>query len=111
MRKIRKNTESDTNFLADLALWRNDPDKAREIIEYAKAGNPDAQYALGLLYAEGRGIEQDESKAYYWLSQAIDQGDEDAKILREVVQQQMTLEQINVIDDKLKTEKMRQTNA
>ena len=73
------------DFLSKLVLWNNDPEHAELVREKAEAGNVDAQYALGLMYAEGRGIEQDEIQAYIWLSRAVEQGDQDAVSLRYVL--------------------------
>jgi len=33
-----------------------------------------AQYKLGLLYKEGRGVPKDEEKAHYWFLKAAEQG-------------------------------------
>ena len=98
-RKTTQRREDD--FLAELGLWRNDPEHTAEIKQLAHEGNPHAQYALGLMYAEGRGIEQDEVKAYYWLSLAIEQGDHDAITLRQIVQQSMSLEQISCAEQRV----------
>ena len=87
-------TSKDDDFLTGLILWRNDPDYAEEVREKAETGNIHAQYALGLMYAEGRGVKQDEIKAYLWLSRAADQGDQDAVTLRHVLLNQMDSEQI-----------------
>ena len=73
------------DFLSKLVLWNNDPEHTELVREKAEAGNVDAQYALGLMYAEGRGIQQDEIQAYVWLSRAIEQGDQDAASLRYVL--------------------------
>ena len=32
----------------------------------AEQGNEWAQYNLGLMYAEGRGVEEDDAQAVYW---------------------------------------------
>lgn len=40
----------------------------------AESGNADAQYRLGLIYLEGRGIERDEAWAITWLRRAADAG-------------------------------------
>jgi TPR repeat protein len=82
------------DLLARLVLYRNDPDLAEEIRQAAEAGLVDAQYAMGLLYAEGRGVEHDPVAAYIWLSRAVEQGDRDAEALRHIVLQQMTQTQI-----------------
>ena len=82
------------DFLSELMLWRNNPEHAERVYERAKAGNVHAQYALGLMYAEGRGIEQDEIQAYVWLTRAVEQGDQDAATLRYVLLSQMEAGQI-----------------
>lgn len=68
--------------LRGLNLLRNDPEAAARLIAEAEAGDMDAQYAAGLVYAEGRGVESDLVQAYYWLTRAFEQGDADAERLR-----------------------------
>lgn len=101
MTRYRKDRRPDNDFLAQLVLWRNDPEQAEQIRHLAHTGQRDAQYALGLLYAEGRGLQQDEVRAYIWLTRAIGQGDQDARLLREIVQQSMTFEQIELAESRL----------
>ncbi|MEJ2142944.1 MAG: sel1 repeat family protein [Gammaproteobacteria bacterium] len=101
MTKRRKATPSNTDFLAELVLWQNNPEQAEIISQLAHQGNRDAQYALGLIYAEGRGIEEDQVQAYYWLSKAMAQGDQDAETLRQIVQQSMSFDEIRQADHKL----------
>lgn len=79
--------------LSGLNLLRNDPVKAAEMIAEAERGDMDAQYAAGLIYAEGRGVPLDLVQAYYWLTLAVDQGDSDAELLRRVVAAQMSDDQ------------------
>jgi TPR repeat protein len=71
--------------LHSLSLLRNDPVAAQRLLHDAENGDVDAQYAAGLIYAEGRGVEQNEALSYFWLTLAHEQGDEDAEILRMVV--------------------------
>ncbi|MGB5443677.1 MAG: SEL1-like repeat protein [Gammaproteobacteria bacterium] len=73
-----------------LRLLRNDPEAAAEMLAAAEQGDMDAQYAMGLIYAEGRGVAQDEVMAHYWLSRAIEQGDVDAQTLLQIVAFSMT---------------------
>ncbi len=40
----------------------------------ARAGNPDAQYAIAYLYYYGLGITEDPMKAEYWMNQAALRG-------------------------------------
>ena len=81
---------ADNNYLKDLILLRNDPSKVAPIRDAAERGEMDAQYAMGLIYAEGRGVEIDLARAHFWLSLAIAQGDTDADQLRNIVGSQMT---------------------
>jgi TPR repeat protein len=83
----------DKRFLEDLVLLRNDPAKVPAIREAALAGEVDAQYALGLVYAEGRGVPEDPAQAHYWLTLAVQQGDQDAALLRNIVGARMTDEE------------------
>ena len=69
--------------LSGLSLWRNDPALAAKLVEQASQGDMDAQYAAGLIYAEGRGVAVDLVQAYYWLTLAAEQGDADAVQLRQ----------------------------
>jgi TPR repeat protein len=83
----------DNSYLKDLILLRNDPSKVGPVREAAERGEVDAQYALGLIYAEGRGVAIDLAQAHYWLSLAVEQGDRDADLLRNIVGSQMTDEE------------------
>ena len=74
-------------------LLRNDPEFAGEMPSAAERGDVDARYAMGLIYADGRGAAQDEVKSYYWLTRAIDQGDKDAQTLLHAVVAVMTKKQ------------------
>ena len=76
--------------LSGLNLMRNDPELAARLLAEADAGDMDAQYAAGLIYAEGRGVEPDAVQSYYWLTRALQQGDADAERLRYHVAAQMT---------------------
>jgi len=85
----------DKHFLEKLIVPRYDPDLAAEILTAAMQGQIDAQYGMGLVYAEGRGVEADAIEAYAWLSVAMLQGDSEAEILRDAVMQAMTNHEIN----------------
>ena len=76
--------------LSGLGLLRNDPETAARLIAEAEKGDMDAQYAAGLIYAEGRGVEPDPVQAYFWLTRAIAQGDSDAEQLRRQVAKDMS---------------------
>lgn len=85
----------DNDFLKDIVLLRNDPELVETIREQALQGNSHAQYALGLLYAEGRGVAEDLVEAWAWLTLAVMRGDKDAEQLRYVVAGQMQQEQFD----------------
>lgn len=80
----------DNSYLKDLVLLRNDPSKVARIRAAALRREVDAQYAMGLIYAEGRGVDIDLAQAHYWLSLAVAQGDPEARRLRDIVGSQMT---------------------
>ena len=82
-------------FLRDLVLLRHDPELADRVRAEAFGGNVDAQYALGLIFAEGRGVDEDPVEAYAWLSLAALQGDWDAVTLRYVITERMTPEEFD----------------
>ncbi len=84
---------SDDNYLKDLILLRNDPSMVAVIREAAARGEVDAFYAMGLVYAEGRGVSIDLAQAHYWLSLAVKCGDRDAELLRSAVGCQMSEEE------------------
>jgi len=50
------------------------PAGVTELRARAEAGVPGAQFNLGAMYAEGRGVPQDEAAAVYWYRLAADQG-------------------------------------
>ena len=81
--------------LEDLILLRNDPAVAAEFLQAARAGDVDAQYGMGLIYAEGRGVAPNEAQAFFWLTLAHEQGDGDAEVLRRSVAYSMTDEQFD----------------
>jgi TPR repeat protein len=81
---------SDNSYLKDFILLRHDPSKVGLVREAAQRGEVDAQYTLGLIYAEGRGVEIGLALAHFWLSLAVAQGDRDADQLRNIVGSQMT---------------------
>lgn len=84
---------SENSYLKDLVLLRNDASKIPVIRDAAARGEVDALYAMGLVYAEGRGVPIDLARAHYWLSKAIEEGDQDAYMLRNIVGSQMTDEE------------------
>ena len=71
--------------LRGMNLLRNDPEMAARLIEAAEQGDMDAQFAAGLIYAEGRGVIPDPVQAYFWFTLATEQGDVDAEKLRSLV--------------------------
>jgi TPR repeat protein len=51
-------------------------DKLKPLAEH---GNADAQFNLGLMYREGKGVPQDVKEATAWLSKAAEQGQAEAQ--------------------------------
>ena len=83
-----------TDFLKDL-LMANDPALVETVRGEAMLGNPHALYALGLIYAEGRGVQRILVDAYAWLTVAVLHGDADAEILRNHVASDMSDEEFD----------------
>ena len=65
--------------LTSLDLGLGQPLKAQPVLDEVKvsaeAGDPVAQRNLGLMYAGGRGVGQDDVEAVQWLSLAAEQGE------------------------------------
>ena len=51
----------------------------RLLLPLAADGNRAAQYNLGMMYNEGKGVPQDSAEAIIWLRKAADQGDVEAQ--------------------------------
>lgn len=47
--------------------------------ELARAGDPEAQFRLGMLYYLGRGVSEDEKQAFAWIERSAKQGQLDAQ--------------------------------
>ena len=56
------------------AVWADDVSDFRENLQAAAQGNAAAQYNLGVVYAEGRGVRQNDAEAARWFRKAADQG-------------------------------------
>jgi TPR repeat protein len=50
-----------------------------EWLPLAQRGDASAQYNLGVMHAEGRGVPRDDAAAVRWYRKAADQGDVDAQ--------------------------------
>ena len=66
----------------------------KNILIGALNGNADAQYKLGVMYAEGQGVTQDYVRAHMWFNMAASQGYRDACSCRDIVEKKMSPEQI-----------------
>jgi len=51
----------------------------KEFVPLAQRGNAIAQLSLGIMYHEGRGVQQDDLQAVRWLRKAAEAGDADAQ--------------------------------
>ena len=60
----------------------------------AEQGHAVAQSNLGVTYAKGKGVPQDDVLAHKWFNLAAAQGDASAKKNRDIVTDRMTREQI-----------------
>ncbi len=80
---------------ARTAIARGDYQTALRLVEpLADQGVAEAQYTLGLMYRDGRGVPRDFAAAYMWLTLAIAQGGEKAKEIRDGLAKRMTHGQI-----------------
>lgn len=63
------------------AAWREGryAKAAQELVAPARAGDAEAQYRLGILYAGGQGLVEDDHDAAMWLRKAADQNHADAQ--------------------------------
>ena len=60
----------------------------------AEQGDADAQYNLGVMYATGKGVKQDNIYAHMWWNIAASQENKDAIENRDIVAQEMTPSQL-----------------
>ncbi|MBJ1839458.1 sel1 repeat family protein, partial [Neisseria meningitidis] len=63
------------------AAWAANVPDFRATLQAAERGDTQAQFNLGMMYAEGRGVRQDYAEAVRWTRQAADQGDAQAQFL------------------------------
>ena len=63
----------------DRRSYSADPDQVTKFVQAAAQGYARAQYDLGWMYANGRGVAQNYAKAFEWYSKAAAQGDASAQ--------------------------------
>lgn len=63
----------------------NFKEAANKFHELAVYGHAAAQFDLGWLYFNGRGVKKDKSQAYYWWNEAHKNGYKDAHLLMESI--------------------------
>ena len=61
-------------LIAPWALGQG-PDRVTEIRRQAEQGDTEAQFLIGAMYSQGRGVPQDDAEAVRWFRLAADQGD------------------------------------
>lgn len=76
---------------AEAAFERKD---AAALTRMANAGDPLAQYNLGLMYANGTGVTQDYVQAHKWYNLSAASGDAEPKTNRDELAAKMTSAQI-----------------
>jgi TPR repeat protein len=66
--------------LSGAGSYVQEPFKLSKDLEQKSAdqGNAQAQYNLGVCYAQGLGVTRDDEQAVYWVMKAADQGFQDA---------------------------------
>ena len=60
----------------------------------AEQGYAIAQYQLGYMYALGEGVPEDDVLAYMWVHLAAAEGNENAREIKDILEERMTREQI-----------------
>jgi len=60
----------------------------------AYQGNAEAQYNLGVIYANGRGVPQDYVVAHMWFNLAASRGDQEAAEMRDSIEKSMSAVQV-----------------
>ena len=60
----------------------------------AEQGHAEAQFNLGVLYANGRGVPKDYVRAYAWVNLAAAQGEKNAVKAKDILRPHMTADQI-----------------
>ena len=68
----------------------------REFNELAAQGDANAQYNLGMMYAFGQGVIQDNVYAHMWWNFAATSGDSDAASYRDFLAKDMTSEDLSI---------------
>ncbi|HBB52387.1 MAG TPA: sel1 repeat family protein, partial [Legionellales bacterium] len=61
------------------------------LLPEAKAGQADAQYAVGYMYYYGQGVVENRKKARYWIERAANAGQPDAVSALEILRQGKSL--------------------
>ncbi len=76
---------------AQAAIGRQEYDQAFELYDQAaRWGHKGAQYVLGELYVEGKGVAADPVRGYAWLSVAAEAPDRDFRKARKRVEKQLS---------------------
>ena len=66
-------------FSSIYAVPQVDAESIETTIQKAEQGDADAQFNLGLMYGNGKGVPQDYKQAAYWLKKSAEQGDATAQ--------------------------------
>ena len=73
---------------------KNPDDTVKWSRQSAEQVNDIAQYHLGLCYLEGEGVSQDDHEAYSWFTLAAAQGDDQAHLLLDKLETELSPKQI-----------------
>ena len=75
-------------------MWKRSGETVKWYQKSASQGDADAQALLGVMYAEGKGVSQNNQEAYIWFSLAAVNGDEKYKKARDIVAKKLTSESL-----------------
>ena len=100
MQKLAAQGDADAQWQLGVRYHSGEaPDDAKAVQWFQRAaeqGNIAAQSALGAYYWRGRGVPEDLSKAYFWSTIAMAQGDEISKGRLQGLAKQMTPAQVSI---------------
>ena len=66
-------------LICTLAAWAQEQPSLEELIQRAEQGDAGAQHALGGMYLNGLGVQQDVEAAFWWIGLSAGQGDANAQ--------------------------------
>tara|TARA_B110000467_G_C17974099_1_gene291720 strand:+ start:100 stop:438 length:339 start_codon:yes stop_codon:yes gene_type:complete len=87
-------------LMPSLAFGADEPSQEfLDTLASAEQGDVNAQFSLGVMYENGRGVPQNNVRAYVWWSVSAAQGDESARTNRDIIAKSLTPAQLAQAQD------------